>query len=634
MSTKVSDAMTESDAILSLTLAKAIAKTDAVAGVTVVRISDRGSSLFSFEYGNAPVTGNHAYIQSSYGAFHWELQDKFNAEGWGAVNDSGLSIDSSSALNAAGVYARSIVNNIDFKLVGEGVYFIDSDVNLRDTGLDFSGVNMACGTNAELILGGNSSNGYAPKQLLSRSYRVGEPTNTPIPNKPIIRIVGSKGQNIEVGFCPHIMVYANTNSDVNSTDSSTAYSAFKFDFTHRLHLTNNPSTDGTLTQWINENTFDLKRTVDLIVDGTYNHNNNIFNTGDFEGASTINFTTGSSNTVTNARFENNTVGINFGSGTWGNKICISWESNWRAAYEDFTGSVSVSDLGRGNSVFRSSDYKLRNVDLFSLSNGTANSFADGTRPITTLKNFFAQPGDFGSYNIGGAFRSILLTDLIPVDRNDSLSFNSDAGNNLRVFWRCFDLNKMPITPVDLTNVGTDANTKTVANNSITQGSNIGSSLIVVLDDTVKYIQASVISGSGVSSLDFNRMTISSKGQFNKVNKLSSGCLMSYQNAGATSVPTKGFAQYGVVVENILNSSYYKCTFSLQAIAQSGSGTSIVLDTVSGVQAGDVIGVLQSGGTVWTTVSSVSSNTVGLNSSVNSIIAGQVVTINRWITVTP
>lgn len=118
MVTKVKDPMTESDAILSLTLADAKAKTDAVIGVTQVRIKERGDALFGFE---SLLTNNEIDIISSTGvplsSIVLRPETPLKAVSVGILGDNSTS-------NKASVErAVSISNRVSF---GDGVFLMNN----------------------------------------------------------------------------------------------------------------------------------------------------------------------------------------------------------------------------------------------------------------------------------------------------------------------------------------------------------------------------------------------------------------------------------------------------------------------------------------------------------------------------
>ncbi|CAH9012849.1 tail fiber protein [Vibrio phage F12 g1] len=510
---------------------------------------------------------------------------------------------------------------------------IDGDVNLRGCDFDFSNVKITPSpSTGRIIMGNRSSSSRAPNQCLGDVIRDGETINLNDITNPSVLIKGAKGGRYQFGEISTLQIYSDTNSASSGDDTSNAYSRFIINHVYSMNLTTAPTTDGSLIQWINENKFEIVRITNLLIDGTYNHNHNVFS-GSFEGVAKLKLESGQSNVFKNLRLESVAgSGVECSAQTWNNSFEKSYATFWGEGLQDGV-ATPYSDSGRGNMLHKPSDYKLRCVDILSITRGTAKTFERGNAPVTTVKSFYAGVGDSDSYYINGAFRNFYFSDMIPVQKGEFFLVNADGGSVFRHRWYFYDADGAPVD-VNLTvNVDTSGNTAAVSGNSVGQGTNQQNSYIIILDDEIKYIRVSSSSGSGVSPFYMDWYTITAKSSFQNNRKWSHNSLISSQPAATDSSPAFGFASIGQVVESKSDSSYYKCVFSLMTTTVSGSGTSLVVDDGSGVSAGDIIGVKLSGSTHWTTVSSASGSniTLALQMPSNPIIGGTV-TFNDWITV--
>jgi len=246
----------------------------------------------------------------------WELS-AFEAtpEMFGALEDGAT--DDEAAMNAVAGYC--IATGAELVLAGDN-YRTTATVNFRHVRLRAPhAIIIADHDDIGVILGGNSSNPNNPTQIMGRIVRGASHTATAAKE---CRIIGAKGQHITLLHCDRCEIYADTD---DPQGGSSAYSSFWFKNVFRVYLDTNPTTSGTLVQWINENKFYLNRTLELYIDGTYNHNHNIFEGGNFEGGGgIIRMTKGRMNIVRNVRAEGGMQEISFGANTEGNMVVGSW----------------------------------------------------------------------------------------------------------------------------------------------------------------------------------------------------------------------------------------------------------------------------------------------------------------------
>lgn len=318
------------------------------------------------------VGGFGWFIQYGSGAVYRTFQDKmrdtvsvcdFGAKGDGITDDT-------SALILAAEYARESSRT----LRAEGNFIITETLNLRNVSLEMTNAVFTIShPGIGVLLGGNASNPNNPRQNFGTIIR-----NSGISSEttPDIRIIGAKGQHINIERCDYLQLYANYNASVASTDYSIAYSTFNLKKVDTIHFL------GVEKGWINENYFYLNRTNNIIfADNPYHHNHNKFYGGTMEGAGKIDIQRGDNNYFYGFRFErypssqtNQQLIINFGEYTWNNSIEATWLSSPYYTNEPYNPSpytyVEVTDNGKGNAVFHIQENISDEVTLFSLNANT------------------------------------------------------------------------------------------------------------------------------------------------------------------------------------------------------------------------------------------------------------------------
>ena len=247
------------------------------------------------EYGDHTLAnGNVAVLQ---------IDSTVNVTQFGAHNTIGS--DSAQQTQAAIDYC--VTKKI--KLVAEGDFDYHSLVDFRQCSVDFSTANIQIKhAGIGCLVGGYSNDPSNPYQTFKQFVRQ---VGTDGYHTPSVRIIGARGQHVDIGFCTYIQLYANTDSSAGGTEYSIAYSTFRFQNVDTLELTTNNSSDGDPIQWINENKFTMSSCRVLLINGTYHHNHNIFTGGTFESATAqIEMQVGRSNYVRDIRNEG-TVNIHF-----------------------------------------------------------------------------------------------------------------------------------------------------------------------------------------------------------------------------------------------------------------------------------------------------------------------------------
>lgn len=557
-----------------------------------------------------------------------------NIKDYGAVGDS-LTDNSTSIQNAANI-AKS--NNARL-IAPAGTYLLGSDVNLRQTNVDFTSCTLRLtGSTTKLILGGTSESPNNPPQKFYDIQRTGGVTST-----PTVQVIGAKGQYISIDETDYIQFYADTTAGNTGPDASIAYSRFDLNNANRIELNTNYSTPNSLTQWINENSFFLKRCFELVSSGTYNHNHNYFYNGNYEDA-TIDFTKGASNIIWGARFEG-TISINFGTGTFANKIFYGYESNQRTQYDDLV-TPTVIDSGEGNTVgsiartlqFRQPVVIVNNTTCHTFSNNAGVSAGDRGPNYTTLQGVDVQRYGVDTFH-RASFRKVYDSPLIRVARGEALSFSSDR-NLFRGSIKIYDSTKTLITNSD-PNAGsylrTSAGLTWDSVDTYTSSSNRSNFLAIVVNDKVSYVKFDVNAGNVTTSVPFSGFSIQ-KIVFNpSAQKLyEESEYQSPRMASVSAMPSIGFApEVGMKVGGTVGGTY-TATSALDTTLSSGSpsgATTIALNSVSNIVSGDVISIkLDNGSTDWTKVNSTPvGSTLTLLVALSAVAAsGNRVTTNKWI----
>lgn len=268
-------------------------------------------------------------------------------------------VDSSLAHNYTANLCRVTGATLSSKF-GE-TYTVSSSVNFRSIqNIDYKSQMNGDGEFVTLILGGDSNDTTQfYKQSVFKVNRGG--------SLPAVRIVGSNKNDIRIGEASIVELYADTQLSLGGTDEYCAYNRIFVQSCTTFQINSNPSTDGSIIQWINENQIYLQFCLYLkVFDNGYQHNGNQFWGGNFEAAdSTIEFETGVANTMRNVRGES-ALAITFGENAANNTILTDW---FGSPNNPAAGST-VIDNGLNNCVKNINDITNDRVTIMSC-NGTS-----------------------------------------------------------------------------------------------------------------------------------------------------------------------------------------------------------------------------------------------------------------------
>jgi len=537
--------------------------------------------------------------------------DSINVRWFGAKGD-GISDDIDSFLNVQGF--PSI-------LIPKGTYYLSGNVDFRSSFLHAIDAKIVLtDTDNYITLGGLSSASDNPKQHLKSILRSTANTN------PEVIIMGAKGQHITIERCTYVQLMADSDA---TNAGSIAYSTFDFKYVNKIHLTTNPAPAGSLVQWINENIFNLNRVKEVLIEGTYVHNHNIFNAGSFESGAIINIVNGSSNCFYNIRGESG-ISVTFESGASFNKIIRTWSSSSVQFFREI-GTEPIVDNGVGNY------YKLE----YSLERDTIVTGSISCKDVI-LNNQVHHPYILPTlhYIRGNAtFQFMFSTDFVQVRKNDVLGFVTDnVLSEYRFYLEFYDVNKKPLN-ITLNTHYLSSGMTTVSGN-IANSSATGMSAAMIISSDVKYVIFKVYSGSSGEIADQKSSEI-----ITYIRRMPSSSTISYDGTTSpdikypkihlvTSAIIQGFAPLGYLARNTTSSINYFCSFSLKTAVNANhvtSDTVITLSVVTGISSGFIIGILLDNmETHWSSVVSIAGSNVTIaNPLPSNASIGCFVGVNNW-----
>jgi hypothetical protein len=605
-------------------------------------VGDGGSNLFVWSSASTAADNSINVIKPTAvsGAGRWLSATKTLKLEQCGCNGDGVFNNSTALANAATVAVSDGLH-----LVGSTAktYLISgSDVNLRNVSFDFTESNVSLSGGYKLLIGGTATSQDNKTQRLGIVTRSGGATST-----PTVRVMGAKDQDIHIRVCDFLQLYADTSTGNAGPDYSIAYSTFYINKVDKLELTNNAATPNSATQWINENTFFLKRCISLYINGTYPHNNNIFHAGTFEGASIINIDVGNSNILHDIRFEG-TPSVTFGTGTWGNKIYQSWSSNPHADMEYECKEVTVIDNGEGNFVRKLAHGQQIRTPIISINSTTCLTFSNvagatnfaRSPNFTTLRNVDVQRYGIDQFQ-RNSNRIVFDCPLIQVFVGDSIQFQASHAL-FRPHVQIYDANKVQITNENVdpaTYKYIRANSGFVWNgvSKYFHSTDVSEKYLTIKSSDVAYIKFDIMSGGASSGLPFDYLSVILATYRHGAGVFACADRQVTCNAATPTTPVIGWAsELGTQVAKTTVTGNWNCTFAFAttlSVAGVATDLTVTLSSVTGITSGDVIGIqLDSGAAHWTTVNgapvgNVVTLTVALPS--NATI-GKLVVLNRWV----
>jgi hypothetical protein len=539
------------------------------------------------------------------------MDSRFGAVGNGIVDDS-------DAFIAAAQYAKT--NNKRLYLAPKYSLRITKNVNLRaikevdiqgEIKVDFNGIGLTLG----------SDNNLNVNQLISTVL---------LPQGGVgIRVIGAVNSNIKIGYCLNVQLYA----DSDLVDGSyIAYNSFYLGRVDLLEFLTNPSpASGNVIQWINENKFFGGRLKEVKIDGTYQHNNNIFYSPVIEHAGTaINIQNGHSNHFIDCRCEYAGITVSFGVKTRNNTVEVSFMPNVNAIALGISTHINLVDYGAGNFIdYKRTKYvdsltvfevntKDRNINGFMDKKGYAPSLYPG------IDNFLLQTN----------WSTVFTSDFIPIDGIQTINYLSDKiAWNLFVY--CYDSNKQPIAQTDNPTYIVSGNAKWYQEGYYREDVALSGDKRVVVnkDGRLKYVKL-VLKASNVCPIWFNNVRIWLEVLKYKTDKVIPFVSTKTKPVIVTSAITSGIAELGEIIPKTTG-GYYQCTLALSTTVTgsfAGGSTTIGLTSNAEVLTGDVIGIqLDNGATHWTKVTSNSGTVRSVETALPSATSsGKSIFVSRWV----
>lgn len=604
-------------------------------------VGDGGSNLFVWSSSSTAADNSINVIKPTAvsGAGRWLSATKTLKLEQCGCNGNGVFNNSTALANAATVAVSDGLH-----LVGSTAktYLISgSDVNLRNVSFDFTESTVSMSGGYKLLIGGTATASDNKTQRLGIVTRSGGATST-----PTVRVMGAKDQDIHIRVVDFLQLYADTSTGNAGPDYSIAYSTFYINKVDKLELTNNAGTPNSSVQWINENTFFIKRILELYINGTYSHNNNIFQSGTFEGASIINIDVGNSNIFHDIRFEG-TPSVTFGSATWANKIFQSWESNQYIGMEYECKEVTITDNGEANFVRKTGHTQQIRTPIVDINSTTCLTFSNvngatnfaRSPNLTTLRNVDVQRYAIDRFQRANN-RMVFDCPLIGVFKGDSIQFQA-SHSLFRPHVQLYDANKNLITnenidPATYKYIRASAGFVWDGVNKYVHSTDVSEKFLTIKSSDVAYITFDIMSGGASAGLPFDYLSVilatyrHGSGVFARADRQVT-C-----NAATPTTPLLGFAsELGTQVAKTTVNGNWQCVFALDTtLSVAGNGTDIMITvtTVTGITSGDVIGIqLDSGAAHWTTVNGAPvGNVVTLAVALpNNAAIGSRVVVNRW-----
>jgi hypothetical protein len=418
-------------------------------GIEQLQLTGPASGLFEWEDGNADDDdGAFTIASDSDTPGRWVRQHSggVSVELFGAVGD--VVTDDTAAITACAAYCK--VSGRTLIIPAGLVCKITSTVDLRHITLQIDGAIEVAFTDAVgVIVGGNATSRNNPKQFIKTvRYSASITAPTELPTYATIRAIGVKGQDLTIWATTFFELYADTTTG-STLDYSSAYSRISLGYVKYVQLNGQSSTVGG-SAWINENDFYLTsckyvKIVATHADGgtPYNHNNNRFHGGAFEGVGyggkNLELEHRSSNRFYETRFESSS-GISFGAESKNNEIQVAWYSSGQVGNSDLV----LSDLGIGNTVRHAPQVGVVTENILALTPdlldnklaGVTNIVADGNKMTATAWQYIYESPFLPCRTLSGSSNTAVFVGMFGRD-------NTSSG--VRVYVEAYDENFQQIT---------------------------------------------------------------------------------------------------------------------------------------------------------------------------------------------
>lgn len=418
------------------------------------------------------------------------------------VEDFGASPSASPSSNSTAYSAAAELCRVQgFTLRSRSgvIHIVDDTVNLR--GISSVDLKAEIHGNSDFItvlMGGDSNDtSQYYNQRIFKANRGGP--------SAAVRIVGSNKNVLHIGEASIVEVWADTHSSLGGSDAYCAYNDIHIQSCTELRIDSNPSTDGSIVQWVNANKFYLQFCLNFsIKDRGYRHNSNKFFGGNFEASnSTINIETGIGNKMYGVRGEN-ALAVTFGANAANNTILTDWVES----PNNPVAGASVINLGLNNCVRNEADIETDNELILGFNGSSDLSLKQGVNPSLTL--------DAGANTVTASSNQLIYTshlleisagnEYFQVIVNDKLS----GGIRMSIVGYDSDMNIITSTGDDVHYPGATNEDAGFGETSTTITNSLGTRRIHIKNRDAKWIKLTVnASSSGCSFRSFNFIGVSS-----------------------------------------------------------------------------------------------------------------------------
>lgn len=495
---------------------------------------------------------------------------------------------------------------------------ITSPVDMRHIDVQFDGFLTVAQTEGYGVLVGDNSSVRVGRTI---SFKSALHLNASTQTNPVIRVVGLMGGFVSVGRCDYFQIYADGSV---ALDDASAYSTYSFTGGSVRHL----EILGENGQgWINENLFlggDFRR---ITIRGTYTHNSNTFIKPSLEGVnSVLDIQRGARNKFLWLRGEYGPK-VRFGEGAWHNIVVDGFTSN---PQNKATGITVEYDNGVENVVTAAIDDHLRPYELWKLDAST--DLFDTARPYPGAS---VRPG-LKNLQVDSSFQAVLSSPILPIRQGPVWLRRFELRSDVAL-WRprvrFYDENMQRLDVAANTYMDLNGNWAPVAGGEYYQFlTGVSSCTILVTSRVPKYMSIEVYASGSTAGAQFEYLKLTGY-----TSSPEGPALVETWRKGLTApmfgaTPTRGRGRLGLTIQTPTGATVCVArTDTAVTSAVAASSTNITIASASGIQVGDIVGVLLAdGATHWSTAAGISGSSVTLNSAVPSGAAvGAPVVASRW-----
>lgn len=451
---------------------------------------------------------------------------------------------------------------------------------------------------------------------------------------PAVRVIGLMSAEFTMSNCSLLELYAD--GDITA-DRAIAYNSFRLQRVNHLRL------HGLGRGWINENTFYGGSYNRVTVRGDYSHDANTWFKPSIEGDHALfDFQCGYTNSVIEARSEGGAK-VRFSERAHRNYLSSLYLGNVPIIHAGFN---VIEDLGKENIVTSVASQNHAPHTVFSLSSST---FLTDTASELVRENSVTPTLPGGKLRLSGRWDDWIDTGELPLENDrDPNSSNKTMMPTSRIsrfsifcdqpalfiYVYFYDAQGELIRADEVESMYDYAGWRVSETHGYYFSSARVSGLpIVITNPDAKYMRLRFTSGgTDAEARLIDHVTLTAYSPEGSVPApIARMKELIYRPAFGTAQPTKGLAHPGATIQGV--SGLWRSASRVDTtVAAVNSESELALDSVSGIQVGDVIGVLMpSGETHWTSVAGKSGSVVTLESNPPSAVSvGAAVGTTRWV----